>query len=142
MATPQKTLQPVIHEEPAGKGTTHKDSSDQSSNHQESISEMLIHDEPANEGTNHEDSSNQRSNHEDSISEVSTDSDEMARANRIFERPPSFSGLMSEDAIEWVDRYDKIGDYNVWTCYVLCISKDLRRKGLKPSHLEQRLGWM
>lgn len=86
VATPQQTRQLVIHEEPAGEGTIHEDSSDQSSNH------------------------------EDSTSEVSTDNEEMARANRKFERPPSFSGLMSEDAIEWADRYDKIGDYNVWTC--------------------------
>ena len=146
VATPQQTRQPVIHEEPAGEGTIHEDSSDQSSNLEDSISEALIHEQSADEGTNHEDSSDQSSNHEDSISEeliheelagegtihedssdqssnhedstseVSTDNEEMARANRKFERPPSFSGLMSEDAIEWADRYDKIGDYNVWTC--------------------------
>ncbi len=70
VATPQQTRQLVIHEEPAGEGTIHEDSSDQSSNYEDSISEVLIHEEPVNEGTIHEDSSDQSSNLEDSISEA------------------------------------------------------------------------
>ena len=38
------------------------------------------------------------------------------RSNRKFERPPSFSGSVDEDAIEWAEKYEKIGDYNGWSC--------------------------
>ena len=40
----------------------------------------------------------------------------MAHSNRKFERPSFFSGLASEDVLEWVDTYSNIGDFNGWSC--------------------------
>ena len=39
-----------------------------------------------------------------------------ARPNRKFERPPIFSGLPTEDVIDWAEQYSLVGDYNAWSC--------------------------
>ena len=38
------------------------------------------------------------------------------RPNRKFERPPIFSGLPTEDVVDWAEQYNLVGDYNAWSC--------------------------
>ena len=63
-----------------------------------------------------EESASDESIYEAIVEEPSSDEEMASRSNRKFERPPSFSGLTTEDVIDWADKYDKIGDYNVWSC--------------------------
>ena len=74
-------------------------------------------------GSNGTDEESISENDEAAVNEDSTNDTEeemavpvLVRSNRKFERPPTFSGLTSEDVIDWSEMYNKIGDYNGWSC--------------------------
>ena len=88
-------------------------------------------------GSSGTDEESNSENDKAAVNENSINDTEEEMAVPVPVRSPSFSGLTSEDVIDWSEMYNKIDDYNGWSCkekhdHFFCTLRARLKSGLKP----------
>lgn len=98
-------------------GTTDKSDHTENTHTASDISEEEIQFREQSNEENDSDSFDEENNFLDILSEPGSEFScniTMARPQIKFLSPPTFKGNPEEDALDWLDRYEKIGTYNRW----------------------------